>query len=186
MPTSSRRRSIASAFRRRHHGCRHRRGQLEARNGVTITDAMPKALAGGVQKVLEEVSFNKATRGPDPQKMLKYAPLVNATVTGQRVRPVRPGDRGDHRKARGQARTVRPDRAEIEGRRDPGLEHVGHFDHAIGRKAEASRSVSAAFTSSTRCARCRWSRVIRGAKTNDETIATAVAYAKASVSRRSS
>ncbi len=42
---------------------------------VTITDARPEALAAGVQKALEEVSYNKATRGPDAQKMLKFAPL---------------------------------------------------------------------------------------------------------------
>ena len=50
--------------------------------GVTITDAIPKVLAGGVQKVLEEVAFNKATKGADPQRMLKYAAL------GERDRPV--------------------------------------------------------------------------------------------------
>ena len=48
---------------------------------ITITDAIAPALAGGVQKVLEEVSFSKASRGPDAQKMVKYAPLVNATTT---------------------------------------------------------------------------------------------------------
>jgi 3-hydroxyacyl-CoA dehydrogenase/enoyl-CoA hydratase/3-hydroxybutyryl-CoA epimerase/3-hydroxyacyl-CoA dehydrogenase/enoyl-CoA hydratase/3-hydroxybutyryl-CoA epimerase/enoyl-CoA isomerase len=47
---------------------------------VTITDADPKALAGGVRKALEEVSYDKATRAPDAQKMLKFVPLVNATT----------------------------------------------------------------------------------------------------------
>jgi 3-hydroxyacyl-CoA dehydrogenase/enoyl-CoA hydratase/3-hydroxybutyryl-CoA epimerase/3-hydroxyacyl-CoA dehydrogenase/enoyl-CoA hydratase/3-hydroxybutyryl-CoA epimerase/enoyl-CoA isomerase len=46
---------------------------------LTITDAAPQALAGGVQKALEEVSYNKAIKGPDVQRMLKFAPLVKAT-----------------------------------------------------------------------------------------------------------
>ncbi|HEX4130766.1 MAG TPA: 3-hydroxyacyl-CoA dehydrogenase NAD-binding domain-containing protein [Pirellulales bacterium] len=47
---------------------------------VTINDASPAALAGGVKKTLEEVSYNKAIKGSDPQKLLKYVPLVNATT----------------------------------------------------------------------------------------------------------
>ncbi|MBL8829758.1 MAG: enoyl-CoA hydratase/isomerase family protein [Planctomycetaceae bacterium] len=47
---------------------------------VTLSDAAPVALAGGVKKILEEASYNKATKSADPQKMLKLAPLVNATT----------------------------------------------------------------------------------------------------------
>ncbi|MGH7135088.1 MAG: enoyl-CoA hydratase-related protein, partial [Pirellulales bacterium] len=47
---------------------------------VTITDAAGQALAAGVQKILEEVSYNKQTKGSDPGRMLKFAPLVNATT----------------------------------------------------------------------------------------------------------
>ncbi len=43
---------------------------------VTMTDAVPKALATGVQKILEEVSYNKLTKGPDPQRAVKYAALL--------------------------------------------------------------------------------------------------------------
>src|SRR5262249_12245710 len=49
--------------------------------GVTITDAIAPALAGGGRKILGEGFLNKATKGADPQKMLKYAPQVNATVS---------------------------------------------------------------------------------------------------------
>ncbi len=48
---------------------------------VTLADAIPKALAAGVQKILEEVSYNKLTKGPDPQRAVKYASLLNATST---------------------------------------------------------------------------------------------------------
>ncbi len=47
---------------------------------MTLTDAAPAALAGGVKKVLEEVSYNRATKAADAEKMLKFAPLVNATT----------------------------------------------------------------------------------------------------------
>lgn len=47
---------------------------------TTIADAAPAALAGGVRKVLEEVSYNKATRGVDAQRMLAFAPLVRSTT----------------------------------------------------------------------------------------------------------
>jgi 3-hydroxyacyl-CoA dehydrogenase/enoyl-CoA hydratase/carnithine racemase len=48
---------------------------------VTMADAVPKALAGGVQKILEEVSYNKQIKGPDPQRAVAYAALLNATTT---------------------------------------------------------------------------------------------------------
>ena len=48
---------------------------------VTLTDAAAKALAGGVQKILEEVSYNKVTKGPDPERAVKYAAHLNATTS---------------------------------------------------------------------------------------------------------
>jgi 3-hydroxyacyl-CoA dehydrogenase/enoyl-CoA hydratase/3-hydroxybutyryl-CoA epimerase/3-hydroxyacyl-CoA dehydrogenase/enoyl-CoA hydratase/3-hydroxybutyryl-CoA epimerase/enoyl-CoA isomerase len=48
---------------------------------VTMTDAVPQAIAGGVQKILEEVSYNRQTKGPDPQRAVKFAALLNATST---------------------------------------------------------------------------------------------------------
>lgn len=46
---------------------------------VTLTDAMPEALHRGVRRILEEVSFDKSKKGPDAKKALDRAPLVNAT-----------------------------------------------------------------------------------------------------------
>ncbi len=48
---------------------------------VAMTDAIPKALATAVQKILEEVSYNRQTKGPDPKRAVKYAALLNATTT---------------------------------------------------------------------------------------------------------
>ncbi len=47
---------------------------------VAITDAIAPALQKGVSGILEEVSFDKTTRGPDAKKALAKAPLVNATT----------------------------------------------------------------------------------------------------------
>jgi 3-hydroxyacyl-CoA dehydrogenase/enoyl-CoA hydratase/carnithine racemase len=145
--------------------------------GVTITDAMPKALAGGVQKVLEEVSFNKATRGADPQKMLKYAPLVNATVT-------------DNEFAQCdlviEAIIEKPEaKQELYARIEPKLKDGAILASntsaiSITRLAEKlkhpDRFVGIHFFNPVR--KMPLVEVIRGAKTSDETIATAVAYAK--------
>jgi 3-hydroxyacyl-CoA dehydrogenase/enoyl-CoA hydratase/3-hydroxybutyryl-CoA epimerase/3-hydroxyacyl-CoA dehydrogenase/enoyl-CoA hydratase/3-hydroxybutyryl-CoA epimerase/enoyl-CoA isomerase len=48
---------------------------------VALNDAIPEALARGVRLVLEEVSYNKSTRGPDVQRALDFAPRVNATTS---------------------------------------------------------------------------------------------------------
>ena len=47
---------------------------------VTITDSRSESLAGGVRTALEEVSYDKTKRGPDASKMLKFAPLARATT----------------------------------------------------------------------------------------------------------
>ncbi len=48
---------------------------------VAMTDAAEPALAKGVQQVLEEVSYNKQTKGPDVQRAVRFAPLLNATTS---------------------------------------------------------------------------------------------------------
>ena len=48
---------------------------------VALADASPEALAKGVQQVLEEVSYNKQTKGPDVARAVKFAPLLNATTS---------------------------------------------------------------------------------------------------------
>ncbi|MFP6667041.1 MAG: 3-hydroxyacyl-CoA dehydrogenase NAD-binding domain-containing protein [Pirellulales bacterium] len=52
---------------------------------AALTDANPKALARGVQKVLEEVSYNKKINGPDVQRTVEYGPLLNATVSDEEI-----------------------------------------------------------------------------------------------------
>ena len=52
---------------------------------VTISDASTEALARGVQGILNEVSFNKVTKGPDVEKAIRLAPLVNGTTSQTEV-----------------------------------------------------------------------------------------------------
>lgn len=52
---------------------------------VAITDAQPAALQAGVSRILEEVSYNKALKGPDFQRTVEFAPLLKATASPQEV-----------------------------------------------------------------------------------------------------
>jgi 3-hydroxyacyl-CoA dehydrogenase/enoyl-CoA hydratase/carnithine racemase len=48
---------------------------------VALTDAVQQAIASAVPKIIEEVSYNKQTKGPDPQRAVKYSALLNATTS---------------------------------------------------------------------------------------------------------
>ena len=144
---------------------------------LTITDAAAPALAGGVQKILEEVSYNKQTKGADPQRMLKFAPLVNATTV-------------DAEFARCdlviEAVIENPKiKAELYARIEPLLADNAILASntsaiSIGRLAEKlkhpERFCGIHFFNPVR--KMPLVEVIRGPRTSDATIATAVAFAK--------
>ncbi|HMP17380.1 MAG TPA: 3-hydroxyacyl-CoA dehydrogenase NAD-binding domain-containing protein, partial [Gemmatales bacterium] len=46
---------------------------------VTLSDAKPEALNAGVRKSLEEASYDKVLKGPDASKMAKLVPMVKGT-----------------------------------------------------------------------------------------------------------
>ncbi|GMQ80064.1 MAG: fatty acid oxidation complex subunit alpha FadB [Planctomycetia bacterium] len=48
---------------------------------VVLADASSDALTTGVQKVLEEVSYNRAIKGPDAERAVAFAPLIRGTAT---------------------------------------------------------------------------------------------------------
>lgn len=144
---------------------------------ITISDAAPAALQRGVQNILETVSFDKTIKGPNAKKMLENAPLVNGTLVDaefancdliieavvenpdvkkelyQRIEP-----------KLGPDTILATNTSTIPiGRLSDGLKHPErfcgiHFFNPV-------RSMPLV-------------EVIRGAKTSDETVATAVAYAK--------
>lgn len=144
---------------------------------VTISDAVPAALERGVQNILETVSFDKSLKGPNPQKLLENAPLVNATSVDAEF---------------GgcdliiEAVVENPDvKKELYARIEPQLGPdtilaTNTSTIPIGRLAEGlkhpERFCGIHFFNPVRS--MPLVEVIRGAKTSDETVATAVAYAK--------
>ncbi|MCA9231804.1 MAG: enoyl-CoA hydratase/isomerase family protein [Planctomycetales bacterium] len=52
---------------------------------VALGDLSPAAVGRGVQGILSEVSFDKKTRGPNAEKAFNYIPLVNGTVSDQEL-----------------------------------------------------------------------------------------------------
>lgn len=144
---------------------------------VTINDAMPAALEKGVRGILEEVSFDKTLKGPSGPKMLENAPLVNATTVDSEF------GRCD---LVIEAVIENPDvkkklYAQIEPQLGPGAILASNTSTIpISRLAEGlkhpDRFCGIHFFNPVR--QMPLVEVIRGAKTSDETVATAVAYAK--------
>ncbi|MGE3405614.1 MAG: 3-hydroxyacyl-CoA dehydrogenase NAD-binding domain-containing protein [Pirellulales bacterium] len=48
---------------------------------VAVSDAQPAALEKGIKLILEEVAYNKATGGADVQRAFQFAPKVNGTMS---------------------------------------------------------------------------------------------------------
>lgn len=48
---------------------------------VALGDVSAESVGRGVQGILTEVSFNKKTRGPDVERALQFTPLVNGTMS---------------------------------------------------------------------------------------------------------
>ncbi|MEX0677139.1 MAG: 3-hydroxyacyl-CoA dehydrogenase NAD-binding domain-containing protein [Pirellulales bacterium] len=144
---------------------------------VVLADAAPEALSGGIRKVLEEVSYDKLTKGPDARKMVGFAGLINpATVDAE----VAPCDLVIEAIVENPAA-----KKELYARLEPQLS-----PHAILASntstipitklaeglARPERFCGIHFFNPVR--RMPLVEVIRGAKTSDETVATAVAFAK--------
>ena len=115
-----------------------------------------KALAGGVQKILEEVSYNKQTKGPDPQRAVKYAALLNATTTDAELAACDLVIEAIVENPEVKRQAVRAAGAAAARRCDSGVEHFDDSDHAAGRRLETAGAIFAAFTFSIPCERCRW------------------------------
>jgi len=144
---------------------------------VSIADAVPKALAAGVQKVLEEVSYNKLTKGPDPQRAVKFAALLNATTSDSEVAAA---------DLMIEAVVESPEvKQQLFARLEPHLRDDAILASntstiPITRLAEnlkrPERFCGIHFFNPVR--KMPLVEVIRGRQTSDETVATAVAYAK--------
>lgn len=145
---------------------------------VTITDASREALAAGVQKALEEVSYNKLTRGTDVQRTLQFAPLLNATSVDAEF-----GACDLVIEAIIENLDIK---RQLYGRLEPQLNDTAILASntsaiSIGQLAQGLKRpeqfCGIHFFNPVR--KMPLVEVIRGPKSSDETIATAVAYAKA-------
>jgi 3-hydroxyacyl-CoA dehydrogenase/enoyl-CoA hydratase/carnithine racemase len=144
---------------------------------VVFMDAQAEALAKGSKNVLDEVSYNKKTKGPDAQKVIGAARLLNASTVDAELAACdlvleAIVENIDAKK-------------KVYARLEPQLRPEAVFASntstiPITKLAEGlktpERFVGIHFFNPVR--RMKLVEVIRGAKTNDETVAAAVAFAK--------
>jgi 3-hydroxyacyl-CoA dehydrogenase/enoyl-CoA hydratase/3-hydroxybutyryl-CoA epimerase/3-hydroxyacyl-CoA dehydrogenase/enoyl-CoA hydratase/3-hydroxybutyryl-CoA epimerase/enoyl-CoA isomerase len=152
-------------------------GNLRRGIPVVLTDASPEALVKGAQKIIEEASFNRETKGPDAVKAIELAPLLNVSRADQEfavcdlvIEAI--VERMDVKK-------------QVHARLEPLLADDAILASntstiPITQLAEGlkrpERFCGIHFFNPVR--RMKLVEVIRGEKTSDETAATAVAYAK--------
>jgi len=144
---------------------------------TTISDAMPEALRRGVEKILEEVSYNKAIKGPDAKRVVEFGPLLTATASDAEVAAASLVieaivERADVKKSL---------YAKIEPlMRNNAILASNTSTIPITQLAEGlkrpERFVGLHFFNPVR--KMPLVEVIRGQKTSDETVATVVAHAK--------
>jgi 3-hydroxyacyl-CoA dehydrogenase/enoyl-CoA hydratase/3-hydroxybutyryl-CoA epimerase/3-hydroxyacyl-CoA dehydrogenase/enoyl-CoA hydratase/3-hydroxybutyryl-CoA epimerase/enoyl-CoA isomerase len=144
---------------------------------VTINDTVPAALERGVRGILEEVSFDKKLKGPSGPKMLENAPLVHSTMLDVEFKDC---------DLVIEAVIENPEiKKQLYARIEPQLGPQAILASntstiPIGRLAEGlknpDRFCGIHFFNPVR--QMPLVEVIRGAKTSDETVATAVAFAK--------
>ncbi len=144
---------------------------------VNMSDAAAEALAGASQSVLTEAAYNKALKGPDVQKMPGLAALFNATTSDDelaRVDLLIEAIVENMEVKRGVYKRLEPKL------RDDAILASNTSTIPISKLAEGlarpERFCGIHFFNPVR--KMPLVEVIRGAKTSDETVATAVAFAK--------
>jgi len=145
---------------------------------VALGDIAAEAVARGVQGILREVSFNKKTRGPDVERALEYTPLVNGTMSDQELAATDIVIEAIYENA--DAKRALYARLEPQmGEQALLCSNTSTIPIAELAKdlKHPERFCGLHFFNPVR--KMPLVEVIRGEKTSDETIATAVAYAKA-------
>ena len=150
---------------------------LKRNLSVTLADAVPDALSKGVQQILEEVAYDKEKKGPDAAKAVRYAGLLNPATADAEVAPA---------DLVIEAIVENPEvKRQLYARLEPQLSPQAILASntstiPISKLAESlkrpERFCGIHFFNPVR--KMPLVEVIRGAKTSDETVATAVAYAK--------
>ena len=151
---------------------------VKRRIPTALGDISAEAVARGVQGILSEVSFNKKTRGPDVKRALEFVPLVNGTTNDLELAASDIVIEAIYENADA--------KRELYARLEPQLgkqailcsntSTIPITELAKGLK-HPERFCGLHFFNPVR--KMPLVEVIRGDKTSDETVATAVAYAKA-------
>src|SRR5262245_22435816 len=144
---------------------------------VALTDANAEALARGAKQLLEEAAYNRKLKGTDPSRVLRLAPLLSVT---HRDEELATGDLVIEGIVENPGAKKQP-YARLEPLMRPDAFLASNTSTIpITRLAEGlkrpERFCGIHFFNPVR--RMKLVEVIRGAKTSDETIATAVAFAK--------
>lgn len=144
---------------------------------VILADAVPEALSKGVQQILEEVAYDKDKKGPDAAKAVRFAGLLNPATADAEVAPA---------DLVIEAIVENPEvKRQLYARLEPQLSPQAILASntstiPISKLAESlkrpERFCGIHFFNPVR--KMPLVEIIRGAKTSDETVATAVAYAK--------
>jgi len=144
---------------------------------VALTDAARESLAKGGRNILEEAAFDRALKGPSVARMLELTPLLNLTMSDQEIAAsdlvIEAVVENEKVKRTLYARLepqLRPDAILASN-----TSTIPITTLAAGLQ-RPERFCGIHFFNPVR--RMKLVEVIRGEKTSDETIATAVAYAK--------
>ncbi len=150
---------------------------IKRRIPVTLNDAVREALSGGIQKILEEVSYDRETKRPDATKAMQMASLVNPATVDEELASCDLVIEAIVENPRA--------KQELYSKIEPQLSDKAFLASntstiPITKLAEGlkrpDRFCGIHFFNPVR--RMPLVEVIRGEKTSDETVATAVAYAK--------
>jgi 3-hydroxyacyl-CoA dehydrogenase/enoyl-CoA hydratase/3-hydroxybutyryl-CoA epimerase/3-hydroxyacyl-CoA dehydrogenase/enoyl-CoA hydratase/3-hydroxybutyryl-CoA epimerase/enoyl-CoA isomerase len=144
---------------------------------VALTDAFVEALGSGGRKTLEEAAFDRQLKGPNVERTLELAPLLNLTTSDAEVAASKlvieaiVENLEDKRKLLSSIEPLLGDDAILAS--NTSTIPITTLAEQLKRP---ERFCGIHFFNPVR--RMKLVEVIRGEKTSDETIATAVAYAK--------
>jgi 3-hydroxyacyl-CoA dehydrogenase/enoyl-CoA hydratase/3-hydroxybutyryl-CoA epimerase/3-hydroxyacyl-CoA dehydrogenase/enoyl-CoA hydratase/3-hydroxybutyryl-CoA epimerase/enoyl-CoA isomerase len=150
---------------------------LKSEIPIAITDANAEALARGAKQVLEEAAYNRKTKGPELAKTLKLAPLLSMTHREEEIAGCDLVIEAIIEKEEAKKQLF----ARLEPLLGPETILASNTSTipisrlAVGLK-RPERFCGIHFFNPVR--RMKLVEVIRGAKTSDETVATAVGFAK--------
>lgn len=150
---------------------------VKRRIPVALGDVSAETVARGVQGIISEVSFNKKTRGPDIERALACAPLVNGTMSDDELAASDIVIEAIYENSDAKRALY----ARLEPQLGPQAILCSNtstipITDLVRELQHPERFCGLHFFNPVRS--MPLVEVIRGAKTSDETVATAVAYAK--------